>query len=253
MLQYLRCLGYPRDQIIIQTQCREDYISYSELYYQDAIITYKRGTNISENKNNLLDYICEKYPRKKVVVLSDKVRSIQYLNVRSQKCEDIKSKKILDKLINRCFELSDFYNAELFGCYHCGNAFFMKPTITLNAQILGCFMGITNPQKWRFDKRLPLKEDFELVMRVIRDGGCVLRLNDVAIKATFHTNGGCHAWWNAKNDGANEFCNKYILSKYIGLVKKHATRKNEQTYIGKTQTIKRSVINDILRFATMDG
>lgn len=240
MLEYLHGLGYGKSDIIIQTQDQNDYNALEPLYKDQATILYKSGSNISENKNNLMDWVCEHMPGKRLVICSDKVRGIKYL--KDKHLASIQSKQALDTLIARAFKKCDFYMADLWGTYTTENAFFMSHTTSINAQLLGCFMGVCDPRKWRFDKEQPLKEDFELVLRIISRGGSVLRFNDLALNATFHTKGGCHELWNAKGDAVNKQCNDRLLARYPSLIVPHATRANEQKYIGPTIKLKESII-----------
>lgn len=241
MLDYLYALGYPKEQIIISTQTIEDYNEYIKLFNDKATIIFREGNNVSDNKNTLLDYYCENYKDAQLVICSDKVKSIQYLGV-DKKTHKIDKREQLETIVRKAFSLANFYGAELWGGYTTSNAFFMSHTITINTLLIGCFMGVVNPRKWRFDRRQPLKEDFELVLRVINNGGCVLRFNDICLSATFHTKGGCHDLWNSSGGCVNKQCNDRLLLKYPRLIKKHPTRDNEQKYIGVSTKLNQSIL-----------
>lgn len=243
MLEYLHGLGYGKEDIILQTQDKGDYEALTGRYDEWATILYKPGNNVSENKNNLLDWVCEKLPGKRLVICSDKVRGIKILP-RQGKSHTIQQRQTMDFLVRKMFWETEQLGGLVFGCYPVQNDFFMKHTTSINQLIVGCFMGLPRPTALRFDTGQPIKEDFELVLRIVKNGGKVIRFNDVCLHATFHTKGGCHDLWNAQGDAVNKACTERILTAYPGLAKPHATRQNEIKYIGKTETINKSVIYD---------
>lgn len=115
--------------------------------------------------------------------------------------------------------------------------------MSTNLFLLGCFMGILDATKTHFDPEQPLKEDWEIGLRTVAEGGRTLRLNDVCLTATFHTTGGAHEAWNTEGDRLNRECTEKLLGQYPELVKLHATRQNELRYVGKTDKIKTSIFD----------
>lgn len=239
MLSYLSGMGYTKDEIIISTQNEEDYRQYSDLYSKVSTVIYKEGRNISDNKNTLLDYARSNLGNSRIVMCSDKVRAVQYLG-KDGKLHQIEDKATMDRLVERAFSITKKLHGEIWGCYSVGNAFFMKHTVSTNMQILGCFMGIADPSLQKFDPEQPLKEDFEYVLRHVMHKRKTVRFNDICLKATLHTKGGCFSAWHDKE--IQRVCNERILKKYVGLVTKHPTRENEQKYIGPTDTYNGSIL-----------
>lgn len=239
MLAYLRGLGYERDDIIIQTQNKDDFDVYAEKFSGQATVLFKEGANVSENKNNLLDWYnanCDADSR--LVLCSDKVRGVMYLG-RDEKLHTM-DREHLDQFLHRAFFVARQYGAALFGTYTVKNAFFMSHSAHINQFLLGCFMGVAKPGAIRFDPRLPLKEDWGVMLQTIANGGRVVRFNDIALDASFRTKGGCHDLWAASN--MNEQCTQRLLATFPTLVRAHSTRQNELKYIGPTQRITKSIL-----------
>lgn len=233
-LSYLKGMGYGKKDIYIGTQCRRDYEQYQDLFGKDATILYREGHNVSENKNTLVERLCGKGVP--VVFASDKVKSLQYLGA-DGKAHDIADRAAFDRIVEWCYATAAKNHATVWGVYPTNNAYFMKRSVSVDKMLLGCCMGFMPKARIMFDPNFPLKEDFELSLRVIRDGGHTLRFNSLCLNATFHTKGGCHSFWNSDGDNVNATCCKRMMEKYPNLVTKHPTRKNELRFTGKSRTI----------------
>lgn len=242
MLNLLHGMGYERERILLAVQCEEDYKEYTRLYGGMATILFRKGNNISDNKNTILEHLVHECDNAPVVMTSDKVRGIQYLS-RDGRLNEITTRREMDSFVHKCFVVTKMTGARVFGCYSVGNKFYMSHTMQFNMLMLGCFMGIIDPSEQAFDNAFPLKEDFEFILRHVAKGERTLRFNDVCIKATLHTRGGCHELWNAEGDSVNADCTRRILARYRGLVKPHATRKNELRYVGPRGTINQSIFD----------
>lgn len=239
MLEYLVSLGYKRDDIILQTQNKDDFGMYERLFCDKAIVTYKEGSNVSENKNNLLEWYKENCdPGSRLIICSDKVRGVVFLGNDGRL--HIMGRDELEAFLQRAFFIARQTGASLFGTYTVKNAFYMSHSVHINQFLLGCFMGIVEPRDITFDPQQPLKEDWEIMLRTISKGGRVVRFNDIALDATFRTSGGCHDAW--KSGDKNAECTARLLSLYPSLVKRHATREDELKYIGPTQRINKSIL-----------
>lgn len=233
-LTYLKGLGFGKDEIYISTQCGGDYAAYSERYGNDATILFREGKNVCDNKNTLVERLCGRGVP--VIFASDKVKSLQYLGA-DGKTHDVTDRAAFDRLVEWCYATAARNRATVWGVYPTSNAYFMKRSASVDKMLLGCLMGFMPKAKIRFDPLFPLKEDFELSLRVIRDGGHTMRFNNLCLNATFHTKGGCFSFWNSEGDRVNEECCRRIMAKYPTLAAKHPTRKNELRYTGKSRTI----------------
>lgn len=233
-LKYLKGLGFRRDDIYISTQCTRDRDAYEEAYGRDAHILYREGKNVCDNKNTLVDALCGRGDF--VVFASDKVKSLQYLGA-DGKAHDIDVRDSFDRFIGWAYSTAAKHGASVWGVYPTNNAYFMKRSASIDKMLLGCLMGFMPRVKMHFDPQFPLKEDFEISCRVIRQGGHTMRFNNLCLNATFHTKGGCHSFWNSEGDRVNEECCRRMMMKYPSLVTKHPTRKNELRFTGKSRTI----------------
>lgn len=230
-MQYLRGLGYGKEDIVISTQCEADFANYKRLFADKATVIYRQGKNVCDNKNTLLDTIKDK----RIIVASDKVEAVCVLN--NGKLKTVSTKEELEKMLDWCYSACEKTNSEIFGVYPVGNAFFMSRSININQLLLGCFIGFMPNSKLRFNKNFPLKEDFEISLRVISSGKRVLRFNNICLKERFHQKGGSYELWHAKGDNVNFSCTQGLLFAFPNLVEPHRTRENELRYIGPTKKI----------------
>lgn len=242
MLNLLHEMGYKRERILLSVQCEEDYNEYKRLYGGMATILFRKGSNISDNKNTILEYLVRKCENAPVVMTSDKVRGIQYLT-RDDQLKTIGTKEEMDGFIHKAFAVTKLAGARVFGCYPVSNKFFMSHTMQYNLQMLGCFMGIVDPSEQPFNRRYHLKEDFEYILRHVAKGNKTLRFNDVCLLATYHSKGGSYELWHADGDKVNEECTNRLLREYGNLVRRHPTRKNEIRYVGARATINKSIFD----------
>lgn len=238
MLLLLNKMGYEKDEILLSVQTKADYDAYKERYDDMATILYKDGKNVCDNKNTILEYLIEHLDNTRVVMLSDKVRGVVYKK-RNGEMVEFADRYTFDRMIKTAFLITKKLKAEVFGCNTVMNKLFMKNTVSTNLQVLGCFMGIADPSLQRFDPEQPLKEDFEFILRHIKQGRRTIRFNDIALKETLHTRGGSHELWN--NVSECRRCNDRLLENYPNLLVRHSTRKNEQRYVGNTQTFNLSI------------
>lgn len=227
--------GYTKNQIILSTQTQEDYDAYQQKWGEWATVIYKPGTCISDNKNTLLDYV--KDTGLNPIMCSDKVRGILVLNKDKTKTVEVQTREQIDRIVRFIIKTRDVLNGEIAGMYSTGNAFFMSHSVQINRQMLGCFMVFRPGTELRFEPFMRLKEDEEIICRIAANGKRSIRFNFLALKATFHTKGGCHEHWNSVGDRVNYECQQYVLRKYPTIVKAHATRENEVRFVCPTKKI----------------
>ncbi len=239
MLNYLHGLGYPKERIIISTQIESDFEEYKKRYDSIATIIYRNGDNISKNRNTVLMYAEKYYNGVPLIMCSDKVRSIMYME--DGRTVEIKEPEIFDRLIKKSIQITKKLGGILFGLNSIGNAFYMKHTISTNKPMLGCFMGILD-SNLRFDERFRLKEDWQLILDCIDKGKRTIRFDDIAIKATLHTKGGCYKDWNSKNDEINRNASNLLLQLYPTITTRHSKRINEIRFTNKSRLIKHSIL-----------
>lgn len=222
-LEYLKSLGYKKDQIIISTQTQEDYELYKN-YEKDATIIFKEGNCVGDNRNNILEYLKE---NDNVVMLDDDIKSLQKL--KNDKLINITTKQELDKFINDAFDYCNKNNARMWGIYPVNNAYFMKLAIDKKNILIGCVLGLKNI--FRFDREFRTKEDYELCCREISNGYNCIRFNHITANAKHKTNsGGCKDDWKFE---INKNCADMLIKKYPQLIKRNSKKLDEVRFVGK--------------------
>lgn len=226
-LQYLKKLGYNKEQIVISTQTEEDYTKYTEKYGNEATIIFKQGNCVGDNRNTLLKHFNS---GEHIVMLDDHTKALQYLD-KDNKLRDYETKEELDKFINNAFDYCRKNNAVMWGIYPVYNAYFMSKKIDKCNIIIATCMGIIVNERYLFDREYKTKEDFELCCRIINDGKNVARFNFVVANTT-HRNlsGGCKEVWDS---GVNTISYNNLLKKYPILLAPNTRRVGEVRYIGR--------------------
>ena len=217
-VEYLRSMGYDREDIVISTQTKEDFEAYSRNWGEDAIVIYKDGCCVGDNRNNLLDW-GQRNKIKRMVMFDDDVAAVNILSEDSRSNIPLKTREAFQDILERCFITAMNEGCFLWGCAAVDNYFFKTHTIHYKAMITGAMMGISF-FGWRFDKRYLVKEDYEASLRVLNKGYNVLRFNMLSAKAGYKTRGGCEEW---RKTDADYKCTTMLVSQYPGMV---ATQKN---------------------------
>ena len=94
--------------------------------------------------------------------------------------------------------------------------------------IVGMLTGILDTSI-RYDNIFKIKHDYELSLRLMKQGRKVIRFNSFAAVAAHQTSGGCEEWWK-RGDYAVEA--DWLVQAYPELVTYHPTRKGEIKFIG---------------------
>lgn len=222
-LEYLSALGYEKEDILLAVQTAEDFTAYAAKYDSLANIVYRECSNVAGNRNTCLSNV----PKGKVAVfLDDDVDAVCWNDTRGgeYKLREIRQRKEFDAFLNFVFHSACTHNARLAGVYPTANAKFMKSTwqVQLNKMLIGTCLFVFDTTL-RFNEKFSVKEDYELALRIIANGGKTIRLSGFCIKAKHLTNkGGCHDSW-----GENARLSKELLFRYPDLVRANPKRKNE--------------------------
>lgn len=213
--------AYTKEDIVISTQCMEDYEKYYKLYSDRATVIYKEGNCVGDNRNTLLDYACGKGIKRCVMLDDDITGFLCYNKVK------IKDGKKAKELFEYCMKVAEYTKATLFGLYPVQNTFYMNTKVVRNILIGTCF-GIMDTSL-RFDRMFRIKENYELCLRVMQRGGLSIRFNGYAPIAQHKTAGGCMEDWKTK--GNDKYA--YLLTEmYPRLVKLSTKRAGEIRFIG---------------------
>lgn len=205
--------AFKKDEVIISTQCQDDYQRISAKYGKQFTVIYKRGNCVGDNRNAILEY-CQQNGIQRVLMLDDDISSIRT------------TKRRLKGQEFRCFAeaiecQAVKMQAVLFGCYPNDCILSFKNTITTNV-LTGTFLGIMDTSL-RFDPKFRIKEDYELSLRCISNGRRVLRFNFFAPTAKHKSKGGCELDWI---EGKNEYTEMLLLA-YPEYIKRDPRNKNE--------------------------
>ncbi len=182
---------FSREEIIISTQCQRDYELIKNKYSGDAIIIFKNGNCVGDNRNTLLEY-CQENGFPNCIMLDDDISRFRRMNgyVAGESARQL----LLSKQ-----SISEKLGAVLWGTYPNDNRLSFYDKITCNL-LTGTCLGI-NDTSLRFNSKFRIKEDFELCLRAMQQGGKVLRFNDFAPSAAHKTRGGCESDWKNKDIG----------------------------------------------------
>lgn len=212
--------AFSKNEIIIGTQTKEDYEKYREMYDERAIIIFKDGNCVGDNRNSLLEY-CQNNGITECLQLDDDIRHIVTKTKQRLKGKEFRN------LMESCFSLCRSNGITMFGGYCCENPFMMSQTAKPNV-IVGMLCGILDTSL-RYDAKFRIKEDYELSLRLMSKGKGVIRFNSFGASAAHKTAGGCSADWESK-----EYCiwAKLLVDAYPDFVKLHPSKKGEIKFIG---------------------
>lgn len=201
------------DDIIIATQTQSDFEAYTKTYKGRATIIYREGHCVGDNRNTLLDW-AQKNNVNRAVMLDDDIKSIRFVNGgRANTPEQLYS------LFSRCFAYAEKAEAPLWGCYPCDNRLSMKKNVGV-ALLTGTCLGFTD-MSLRFKPQYRIKEDYELSLRLLREGRKVLRFNSFGMSARHKTEGGCFEDWARQGIYADMLVADYPTLCEIDKRKKH--------------------------------
>lgn len=228
-IDYLSSLGI--DEVYLSVQNKEDAENYQKYADKVKTIIYREGSNVSDNRNAILDY----FPKNACIVqFDDDIKNISTLQVidGKNKLNPILDGKTFKKLFEKMFKVAIRRGGKIFGVYPVSNAFFMKQVIRDVALVEGTVIGIVN-SNLRFNSNYPLKEDYAFSCEHINRYGSSYRFDFVTANAKHRTKGGCKDFWDTEQE--NVF--KRFIKQYGKLVKPNPTRKNE-ILLKKMHTLK---------------
>lgn len=210
-IDYLESIGVSKEDIYVFLQDENDYAEYQKLYSDRANIHYRKGSCVSDNRNNILDYFDD---GEKILMLDD---DLKYIGIKSGKRLVKMEKGSVVKFIEHAFDLIEKNHALIFTGYPASNALFMSNTIDKRMFGVGCMYGIINKGCYRFRPEYTIKEDIELCLRTMNDGYNCYRINFVTAVAKHKQDGGCKEFWVSDKDSE---CTKRLLIEYSGMIKK---------------------------------
>lgn len=210
-LHTLLDIGIPKERIVIAVNCPEDNGTYSERYGDSVRIIYRDKKNVAGNRNNMLDEI-----EGDVVLLDDDIKAFRkYDRGASTYGRFIEaSGEELDEMLEECFGKARETGSALFGFASTDNTMIAAQnfdkhfTYSLNGNFQGGFCGYID-RSIRHDEEYDVLDDYELNLRILAEGGSILRRNDwYAEKGKMAGNaGGCKALYEG---GAQHRCMRQL-------------------------------------------
>lgn len=185
-LKTLLELGVNKKDITISLNDINDYDEYSKKY-SDIRVIYKDGNCVANNRNNL---IRNHAVGQKLIILDDDIISFRKwtLDNSTSKCGKlvkIQSKDELEEILEECFNETIKVGNNKFGIYAISNTMLIKGTIetqgkySVNKMFQGCFCGLIVDGKTYYDDNFRVLDDYELVLRDIKQNKFILRRNDL--------------------------------------------------------------------------
>lgn len=231
-VEYLHGLGFGEDELTVFVQNKKDYKAYKKVLGDKADVVFEEAGSVSENKNNVL----RAYRGENIIMISDAVKSLQRLD--DGKLVDVASREEFDNLVYRCFKRARKVDADVWGIYPTNNAYFMKDKVEDKNLLIGCFMGFSKRFDMLFDERFRVKEDYWLCCEIIKNGGNVVRFDNLCVNRSHRIKGGCHEDWHASD--ANEVACSILLSEFPEVVSEHPKREGEVRFIYGKKNVSRT-------------
>lgn len=213
--------AFSKQEVIIGTQCEDDYRKYSRLYGGKATVIFKEGNCCSHNRNSLLEY-CQQNGIEACLQLDDDIRYVRTMNGHKL------TGKPFRELMEKCFDFAKRNKIDLFGSYATDNRLMMTRTVRTNF-LVGMLLGIMDVSM-RFDEKYLIKHDYELSLRMISQGRNVKRFNSFAPVARHKNRGGCFSAWQRKDYMIEA---RWLAEAYPHLVTLHPTKVGEIKFKNK--------------------
>lgn len=155
-----------------------------------------------------------------VVMVDDDVKAQGYANLEPYK---VQHKKLQEaewmQEFQKLFDLTEDLNFRIWGVATQGAARSVYPykPFLWKSYVTGSCMGIINDGKTYFDEEFPVKEDYELNLRCIKeDGGVVAARYLYWENSHWHDEGGCKDY---RTQSMEEDCIKRLKKKYPGMLR----------------------------------
>lgn len=183
--QTLVKLGIPKDQIVISLNDENDFEEYNKRYGKETTVIYKKGNNVACNRNNILNW----FPTGTyVMVLDDDISSFKGWKQEGEskygKLVNL-DRESLENVLLQSFEETLKVKSNMFGTYAIANTMMIKSTIetqgiySINKMFQGGSCGFIIDKEHRYNENMLLLDDYEIVLKNIKEGNIVLRRNDI--------------------------------------------------------------------------
>lgn len=194
---YLNSCGWPKEDIIIGTQTKEDFEAYTESYGDIATITYREAKNCAGNRNNLLEYV----GHERVVLMDDDIKRVWRYDLPEEGHgipTVLEGEELLKALetISKCMDIA---GAKIAGTAMHTNFIFLEREMLKRGRwrktslLSGMFMVMDAGERV-FDESYDCIDDHEYCLRLLANGESTLRACWIVVdKPQDTTNkGGCY-------------------------------------------------------------
>lgn len=177
--------GVKREDIVISTQCLEDYKEYKERHGLETL--YRKTDCAGGNRNTIL----KEFSGQDILLLDDDITGFVVYNGE----RFLKNDSMFIEKVSWMFEFARKNGATLIGTSATTNNLCRRNRYQYDFKVLlqGTVMGSVKGNA-RFDEKFKMVEDYEISLREIKSGGLTMRFNDFsAYKPKNGTNkGGMH-------------------------------------------------------------
>tara|TARA_B100000949_G_scaffold225690_1_gene230197 strand:+ start:386 stop:1030 length:645 start_codon:yes stop_codon:yes gene_type:complete len=191
--------------------------SYRRAHPQGAIVEVPEDVRgITPTRNWILDYAKQRY----VVFVDDDVMGAGYwvVGVEGKQKVSMKEPALMQEWL-RLFHLTDDLGYHLWGAETTGDYISVHPhkPFVWHGYVTASCMGIVN-DGLRFDPAYPVKEDYELSLRCIKEDGGIVGARYLFWKnAHWVTPGGCADY---RTQGMEDAAISNLMAAYPGMIKK---------------------------------
>lgn len=213
----LKALNIRDEDIIICVNDKDDFKAYK--YPQ---VVYTEGDCVACNRNHLLEIT-----QGNIVLLDDDIKCFKQLKEKDTKSgigfERITDKEAFEEIMEDCFQAMQKYKANTFGVYSMENAEWAYTSVirdgifSVNKLYQGGCCGFFGGTKM-YDENFKVLDDYELILRDIRQRKRALRRNDiVASKGKMGGNQG--GYYSLYKMGIQRQYGEKLVMKYHDLVR----------------------------------
>lgn len=214
-------IGINKNDIVIGLNNKNDVNNYK---YNDIKIIYNEGDCVAFNRNRLLDYFDN---NTFVIILDDDIKHFKIWRNNGSNygiLDTINNKSELEKYLINAFNICIKNNIKTFGTYSNTNTMMISSTIKnkgiyeINKIYQGGFCGFINDKAIRYDEQYKVLDDYELVLRLIKNNKNSIRINNlVADKGTMGKNKG--GYFELYKTGIQEKYMKRLKLQYGSMIK----------------------------------
>ena len=194
---------------------------------KNIVCVPKEARGITPTRNWILKNTNEKW----VVMLDDDVKSTGYVKMYERNVKNIKIKDegFWTEEFLKYFDLTEQFNYKIWGAKTeaASRSVYPYKPILLKTYVTASLMGIVNDGEYYFNEEFPVKEDYEICLRHIKDKGGILGIRYLHWENDHWTkDGGCKDYRTVEMERE---AIKKLIKLYPGMVSSAKRKANEFT------------------------